>query len=90
MRAVPKLDPPMRLFACGLLLLLLLTYAPSADAQLKKRNEVSPPLPVVGRELTRVCQVSIGYMLNFNPWKLAVNLGTFERVRRNIDRHCRD
>lgn len=26
-------------------------------------------------------QVSIGYMLNFNPWKLAVNLGTFERVR---------
>jgi len=31
-------------------------------------------------QLKKRKEVSIGYMLNFNPWKLAVNLGTFERV----------
>merc|ERR1711988_1902914 len=31
-------------------------------------------------QLKKRKEVSIGYMLNYNPWKLAVNLGTFERV----------
>jgi len=34
----------------------------------------------VSAQLKKRKEVSIGYMLNFNPWKLAVNLGTFERV----------
>merc|ERR1711959_192372 len=33
-----------------------------------------------GQEVKKRKEVSIGYMLNYNPWKLAVNLGTFERV----------
>merc|ERR1711988_2086615 len=31
-------------------------------------------------QLKKRNEVSIGYMLNYHPWKLAVNLGTFERV----------
>jgi len=31
-------------------------------------------------QLKKRKEVSIGYMLNYNPWKLAVSLGTFERV----------
>jgi len=33
-----------------------------------------------GQEVKKRKEVSIGYMLNYNPWKLAVNLGTFERT----------
>merc|ERR1711939_1102641 len=37
-------------------------------------------VPPSSAQLKKRNEVSIGYMLNYNPWKLAVNLGTFERV----------
>ena len=59
--------------------------AGSQEAQ-RGAARARPSPPALGKpcddfNLSLGVQVSIGYMLNFNPWKLAVNLGTFERVR---------
>ena len=67
---------------CWIILLaaLLASLLPSTQGQIKKRKEVTVPASARGGGRDQLPQVSIGYNLNFNPWKLSINKGLFERV----------